>query len=126
MGEQLICKLNPTSDLVKKQLSQLRDQWQTLKQMAANQMRALGGAKNLQEFNKKVDKLEAWIKEKVRNISVFLYFYTTYNKNFQFRRKEPTFVGYWVNSKYFVILVVFTMQVFPSICLIFLNSTPTG
>ncbi|XP_005742477.1 uncharacterized protein mymx isoform X4 [Pundamilia nyererei] len=64
MGEQLICKLNPTSDLVKKQLSQLRDQWQTLKQMAANQMRALGGAKNLQEFNKKVDKLEAWIKEK--------------------------------------------------------------
>lgn len=79
MGEQLICKLNPTSDLVKKQLSQLRDQWQTLKQMAANQMRALGGAKNLQEFNKKVDKLEAWIKEKVRNLSVFLYFYTTYN-----------------------------------------------
>ncbi|KAK2824072.1 hypothetical protein Q5P01_021247 [Channa striata] len=42
MGEQLICKLNPTSDLT----------------------RALGGAKNLQEFNKKVDKLEAWIKEK--------------------------------------------------------------
>ncbi|XP_071337194.1 uncharacterized protein [Trachinotus anak] len=64
MGEQLICKLNPTSDLVKKQLSQLRDQWHTLKQMAANQTRALGGAKNLQEFNKKVEKLEAWIKEK--------------------------------------------------------------
>ncbi|CAK6951789.1 uncharacterized protein LOC122997103 isoform X4 [Scomber scombrus] len=64
MGEQLICKLNPTSDLVKKQLSQLRDQWQTLKQTAANQTKALGGAKNLQEFNKKVDKLEAWIKEK--------------------------------------------------------------
>lgn len=66
MGEQLICKLNPTSDLVKKQLSQLRDQWHTLKQTAANQTRALGGVKNLQEFNKKVDKLEAWIKEKVR------------------------------------------------------------
>ncbi|XP_077960140.1 uncharacterized protein mymx isoform X6 [Gasterosteus aculeatus] len=64
MGEQLICKLNPTSDLVKKQLSQLRDQWQTLKQTASNQTRALGGAKNLQEFNKKVEKLEAWIKKK--------------------------------------------------------------
>ncbi|XP_029377055.1 uncharacterized protein mymx isoform X3 [Echeneis naucrates] len=64
MGEQLICKLNPTSDVVKKQLSQLGDQWHTLKQTAANQTRALGGAKNLQEFNKKVDKLEAWIKEK--------------------------------------------------------------
>ncbi|XP_047207106.1 uncharacterized protein LOC124858867 isoform X3 [Girardinichthys multiradiatus] len=64
LGEQLICKLNPTSDLVKKQLSQLREQWQNLKQMAANQMRALGGARSLQEFNQKVDKLEAWIKEK--------------------------------------------------------------
>ncbi|XP_053292884.1 spectrin beta chain, non-erythrocytic 2 [Pleuronectes platessa] len=64
MGEQLICKLNPTSDLVKKQLGQLRDQWQSLKLTAANQTRAFGGAKNLQEFNKKVDKLEAWIKEK--------------------------------------------------------------
>ncbi|XP_038593334.1 uncharacterized protein LOC119917207 isoform X3 [Micropterus salmoides] len=64
MGEQLICKMNPTSELVKKQLSQLRDQWQTLKQTAANQTRALGGAKILQEFNKKVDKLEAWMKEK--------------------------------------------------------------
>lgn len=65
MGEQLICKTNPTSDLVRKQLSQLKDQWQTLKQTAANQKRALGGAKSLQQFNKKVDKLEAWIKEKV-------------------------------------------------------------
>lgn len=72
MGEQLICKPNPTSDAVKKQLSQVRDQWQSLKQMAANQMRALGGAKILQEFNKKVDKLEAWIKEKVRRRSGFM------------------------------------------------------
>lgn len=66
LGEQLICKLNPTSDLVKKQLSQLREQWQNLRQMAANQTRALGAARNLQEFNKKVDKLEAWIKQKVK------------------------------------------------------------
>ncbi|XP_034538370.1 uncharacterized protein LOC117811970 [Notolabrus celidotus] len=64
MGEQLVCKLNPSSELVRKQLGQLRDQWHTLKQTAANQTRALGGAKNLQEFNRKVDKLEAWIKEK--------------------------------------------------------------
>ncbi|XP_066552609.1 spectrin beta chain, non-erythrocytic 1 isoform X2 [Amia ocellicauda] len=64
MGEQLICKQNPTSDLVKKQLSQLKDQWHMLKQTAANQSKALGGARNLQEFNRKVDKLEAWIKSK--------------------------------------------------------------
>ncbi|XP_043111256.1 spectrin alpha chain isoform X3 [Puntigrus tetrazona] len=64
MGEQLMCKLNPTSDLVKKQLAQLRDQWSALKLTAANQIKAMGGAKTLQEFNKKVDRLEAWIKEK--------------------------------------------------------------
>lgn len=70
MGEQLICKLNPTSDIIKKQLSQLRDQWQTLKQTAANQTRALGGVKNLQDFNKKVEKLEAWIKDKVKKTTI--------------------------------------------------------
>ncbi|KAA0718307.1 hypothetical protein E1301_Tti017292 [Triplophysa tibetana] len=64
MGEQLMCKVNPTSDLVKKRLAQLRDQWSTLKQTTANQIKAMGGAKSLQEFNVKVDRLEAWIKEK--------------------------------------------------------------
>ncbi|XP_039515276.1 spectrin beta chain, non-erythrocytic 1 isoform X4 [Pimephales promelas] len=70
MGEQLMCKLNPTSDLVKKQLGQIRDQWNALKQTAANQIKAMGGAKTLQEFNKKVDRLEAWIKEKEREQSL--------------------------------------------------------
>lgn len=110
MGEQLICKLNPTSDLVKKQLSQLRDQWQTLKQTASNQTRALGGAKNLQEFNKKVEKLEAWIKKKVK----------TQNAPLMFRRgfkcmqgmssfSEPRFncVELLTRSIYFTILVLF-------------------
>ncbi|XP_057198284.1 uncharacterized protein LOC130559313 isoform X2 [Triplophysa rosa] len=63
MGEQLMCKVNPTSDLVKKRLAQLRDQWSTLKQTTANQIKAMGGAKSLQEFNVKADRLEAWIKE---------------------------------------------------------------
>ncbi|XP_064174002.1 uncharacterized protein LOC135245101 isoform X4 [Anguilla rostrata] len=64
MGEQLICKPNPTADQVRKQLGQLKDQWQALKQAAASQSKAVGGARNLQEFNRKVDRLEAWIKEK--------------------------------------------------------------
>ncbi|KAI1896953.1 hypothetical protein AGOR_G00100190 [Albula goreensis] len=64
MGEQLACEQNPNSDLVKKQLSQLEDQWHTLKQTAANQSKALGGARNLQQFNRKADRLENWIKEK--------------------------------------------------------------
>lgn len=89
MGEQLICKTNPTSDLVRKQLSQLKDQWQTLKQTAANQKRALGGAKSLQEFNKKADKLEAWIKEKVQRPSTnqrkkLFFFHCLYACNLQF------------------------------------------
>ncbi|XP_056326642.1 uncharacterized protein LOC130239459 isoform X2 [Danio aesculapii] len=70
MGEQLMCKLNPTSDLVKKQLAQIRDQWNALKLTAANQMKAMGGAKNLQEFNRKVERLEAWIKEKEQEQSL--------------------------------------------------------
>uniref|UniRef100_W5NFV8 PH domain-containing protein n=1 Tax=Lepisosteus oculatus TaxID=7918 RepID=W5NFV8_LEPOC len=64
MGEQLICRQNPTADQVKKQLSQLKDQWQLLRQTAGNQSKALSGARNLQEFNRKVDKLEVWIKAK--------------------------------------------------------------
>lgn len=71
MGEQLICKLNPMSDVVKKQLSQLRDQWQSLNQVAASQTRSLDGTKSLQDFNKKVEKLEAWINDKVEQILVF-------------------------------------------------------
>ncbi|XP_050982914.1 uncharacterized protein LOC127175708 isoform X2 [Labeo rohita] len=70
MGDQLMCKLNPTSDLVKKQLAQIRDQWNALKLTAANQIKAMGGAKTLQEFNKKVDRLEAWIKEKEQEQSL--------------------------------------------------------
>ncbi|MBN3324318.1 SPTN5 protein, partial [Atractosteus spatula] len=64
MGEQLICRQNPTADQVKKQLSQLKDQWHLLRQTAGNQSKALSGARNLQEFNRKVDKLEVWIKAK--------------------------------------------------------------
>ncbi|XP_016400393.1 uncharacterized protein mymx [Sinocyclocheilus rhinocerous] len=70
MGEQLMCKLNPTADLVKKHLAQIRDQWNALKQTAANQIKAMGGAKALQEFNKKVDRLEAWIKAKEQEQSL--------------------------------------------------------
>ncbi|XP_017576865.1 uncharacterized protein LOC108441705 isoform X2 [Pygocentrus nattereri] len=64
MGEQLMCKLNPTSDLVKMRLGQLRDQWSVLKQTAASQTKVMGGAQSLQEFNKKVEQLEMWIKRK--------------------------------------------------------------
>ncbi|XP_067091847.1 uncharacterized protein [Osmerus mordax] len=69
-GQQLTCQLNPSADHIRKQLSQLKDQWQTLKQTADSQSRAVGSARNLQEFNKKVDKLEVWIKEKQEESSL--------------------------------------------------------
>lgn len=66
-----MCKLNPMSDAVKKQLGQLGDQWQSLTQVAASQTQSLDGAKSLQDFNNKVEKLEAWIKDKVDTIVAF-------------------------------------------------------
>ncbi|XP_029107275.1 uncharacterized protein mymx isoform X3 [Scleropages formosus] len=64
MGEQLACRSNPTSDLIRKQLGQLREQWHALRQMAAYPSRGVGGATKLQEFNEKAEQLEIWIKEK--------------------------------------------------------------
>ncbi|KAJ8248382.1 hypothetical protein GJAV_G00241430 [Gymnothorax javanicus] len=64
MGEELLCRPSPTADQVRKQLAQLRDQWQALKEAVASQLKAVGGARDLQEFYKKADMLEAWIKEK--------------------------------------------------------------
>lgn len=66
MGEQLICKRNPMAGLVEQQLGGLRDQWQSLNQAAASQTRSPEGAKSLQDFEKKVEQLEAWIKDKVQ------------------------------------------------------------
>lgn len=70
MGEQLICRLDPTSDIVKKQLTQLKEQWQSLKRMATDQTRTRDGVESLQDLSNKVEKLEARIKEKVWKILV--------------------------------------------------------
>lgn len=106
MGEQLICKLNPTSDMVKRQLSQLRDQWQTLKQTAANQTRALGGVKSLQEFSRKVDKLETWIKEKV-TLNTTLWRRDFHANLFTFHRRFPPERSTLVSLNFFLF---FTLQ----------------
>ncbi|XP_048843542.1 uncharacterized protein LOC125715727 isoform X2 [Brienomyrus brachyistius] len=64
MGEQLVCEQNPNADLVKKQLGQLRDHWHALKQVATKQAEPFAGAGNLHQANRKVNKVEVWIKEK--------------------------------------------------------------
>ncbi|XP_074435870.1 uncharacterized protein LOC141740691 isoform X5 [Larus michahellis] len=64
MGEQLIWRASPSAEGVRRQLLALRDQWQLLKQTAASQSKALGGLRSLQDFNRKAERLEAWIRHK--------------------------------------------------------------
>ncbi|XP_044129033.1 spectrin beta chain, non-erythrocytic 5-like [Bufo gargarizans] len=54
----------PSAASVHPQLQTLKDQWHLLKQAAANQGCAVGGATTLLEFNKKADELEMWMREK--------------------------------------------------------------
>lgn len=65
MGEQLMWRASPSAEGVRRQLLALRDQWQLLKQTAASQSKALGGLRSLQDFNRKAERLEAWIRHKV-------------------------------------------------------------
>ncbi|KAK2531617.1 Capn11 [Columba guinea] len=64
MGEQLMWRASPSTEGVRRQLLALRDQWQLLKQTAASQSKALGGLRSLQDFNRKAERLEAWIRHK--------------------------------------------------------------
>ncbi|XP_019382363.1 PREDICTED: uncharacterized protein LOC109304334 isoform X5 [Gavialis gangeticus] len=64
MGEQLMGWPSPSVETVRRQLLALREQWQLLKQTASNQSKALGGLRSLQEFNRKAEQLEAWIRQK--------------------------------------------------------------
>lgn len=65
MGEQLMWRASPSTEGVRRQLLALRDQWQLLKQTAASQSKALGVLRSLQDFNRKAERLEAWIRHKV-------------------------------------------------------------
>ncbi|XP_041332866.1 spectrin beta chain, non-erythrocytic 2-like isoform X4 [Pyrgilauda ruficollis] len=64
MGEQLVWRASPSAEAVRRQLLALQDQWQLLKQTAASQSKALGGLRSLQDFNRKAERLEAWIRHK--------------------------------------------------------------
>ncbi|XP_074845873.1 uncharacterized protein LOC142011008 isoform X2 [Carettochelys insculpta] len=64
MGEQLMAGPSPSVQTVQRQLLSLREQWQLLKQTATQQSKALGGLRALQEFNRRAERLEAWIRQK--------------------------------------------------------------
>lgn len=61
-------RASPSAEAVQRQLLALQDQWQLLKQTAASQSKALGRLRSLQEFNRKAERLEAWIRHKVWSV----------------------------------------------------------
>ncbi|XP_042299883.1 uncharacterized protein LOC121917799 isoform X5 [Sceloporus undulatus] len=63
IGEQLMVQPNHSTEIGRR-LQTLREQWQLLKQLATDQSKAVGGLRNLQEFNQKSEQLEAWIRQK--------------------------------------------------------------
>ncbi|XP_062427981.1 uncharacterized protein LOC134138403 isoform X6 [Rhea pennata] len=64
MGEQLMGRPSPSAETVRRQLLALREQWQLLRQTAVSQSKALGGLRSLQDFTRKAEQLEAWIRQK--------------------------------------------------------------
>ncbi|XP_075454935.1 spectrin beta chain, non-erythrocytic 5-like isoform X4 [Ascaphus truei] len=62
--EDHLTRSQSSTESTRTQLYTLKDQWQLLKQTATNQSKALGGGVALQEFNKKADELEMWMREK--------------------------------------------------------------
>ncbi|KAM5164461.1 LOW QUALITY PROTEIN: uncharacterized protein ACMZJ9_006937 [Mantella aurantiaca] len=64
MSDHLVMSETPHAATIHTQLQTLKDQWQLLKQTATNHSKVMGGAKDLQEFNKKADELEIWMREK--------------------------------------------------------------
>ncbi|XP_053917197.1 uncharacterized protein LOC128851617 isoform X2 [Cuculus canorus] len=70
MGEQLMWQVSPSAEGVRRQLLALKDQWQLLKQTAVSQSKALGGLRSLQDFNRKAERLEEWIRHKEEKPSV--------------------------------------------------------
>lgn len=64
MSDHLSRSETPGAANIRSQLQSLKNQWQLLKNTAANQSKLVGGANTLQEFNKKADELEMWMREK--------------------------------------------------------------
>lgn len=72
VGEVLIAKKHKSSREIKLQLDHLLSLWKNLLQESSNRGRGLEEAQDILEFNNQVDKIELWIREKVRN--TLLYF----------------------------------------------------
>ncbi|XP_077138062.1 uncharacterized protein LOC143804151 isoform X2 [Ranitomeya variabilis] len=63
MADHMCRTCPPAVAAVHSRLQDLKDQWLLLKEAATNQSCEVGGASALQEFNKKADELEMWMRQ---------------------------------------------------------------
>lgn len=64
----LLKKKHPESDNVRQNLQRLNSKWNELLQASNNRGKGLVELKDILMFNEQVDKVEMWIREKVRLI----------------------------------------------------------
>lgn len=65
-GELLLSKKHPASGEVREQLSRLLQLWEELLDALHRRGRGLEEAQDMLDFESQVDKVEAWIRDKVR------------------------------------------------------------
>jgi spectrin beta len=69
-GDMLLAKKHKASREIRAQLEQLLTVWRQLLQESNNRGRGLEEAQDILEFNNQAEKVEAWIRDKVRLIGL--------------------------------------------------------
>jgi len=65
-GDMLLAKKHKASREIRVQMEQLLNAWQQLLQASNNYGRGLEEAQDILDFNNQAEKVEAWIRDKVR------------------------------------------------------------
>jgi len=65
-GDLLLAKKHKASREIRVQMDQLLTAWHQLLQSSNNYGRGLGEAQDILDFNNQAEKVEAWIRDKVR------------------------------------------------------------
>lgn len=80
----MLAKKHEESPEIHSKLKHLLDQWNSLLQEVANRGRGLEEAHDILEFNNQVEKVEAWIRDKVCDIFFFSQSDTCFTKRYDF------------------------------------------
>ena len=73
LGENLVAKRHVASDDIRATVTRLMAKWRELLQASENRGKGLGEVKDILEFNEQVDKVQDWIREKVRVLVHLVY-----------------------------------------------------